>query len=68
MGCVSNFEEFGKIRSLEFVKKYVNDYESIENNVLAGIFGKTAHSWFQYCNLVNLQQLLHYVINTSYFD
>ena len=66
--CVIHYEEFGKIRSLEFVKKHLTDYQSVKHNVLAGKFGKTAQSRFQYCNLVNLKQMLHYVINQSISD
>ena len=65
---VTHYEEFGKIRSLEFVKKYLAGFLSVKDNALAGKFGKTAQSRFQYCILVNLQQKLHYVINITDFD
>ena len=42
-----------KIRSLKFVKKYLTDYQSIKDTVLAGQFSKNAQPWFQYCNLIS---------------
>ena len=65
--CVTHYEEFGKIRSFEFAKKEPHSL-SVKNNALAGKFGKPAQSRFQYCNLVNLQQILHYVISISNSD
>ena len=60
MACVTHYEEFGKIRSLEIVKRYLTDhYQPIKDNALAGKFGKTAQSRFQY--LVNLQQILNFM-------
>ena len=38
------------------------------DNALAGKFGKTTQSRFQNCNLINLQQMLHYVIDIGDFD
>ena len=60
MPCVTHYEEFGKIRSLEIVKRYLtDDYQPIKDNALAGKFGKTAQSRFQY--LVNLQHILNFM-------
>ena len=43
VACVTHYEEFGKIRSLEIVKRYLtDDYQPIKDNALAGKFGKTA--------------------------
>ena len=61
LGFESEFE-------FEFVKKYLAGFLSVKDNALAGKFGKTAQSRFQYCILVNLQQKLHYVINITDFD
>ena len=30
MACVTHYEEFGKIKLLEFVKKYLTDYQSVK--------------------------------------
>ena len=68
VACATHNEEFRKIRSLEFVKKCLTDYRYVKDNALAGRFGEIAQYRFQYCNLVNLQQMLHYVINVSDFD
>ena len=65
---VTHYEEFGNIRSLEFVKMQLTGYQSVKDNALAGKFGKTVQSRYQYCNLVNLQQMLHYVTNISDSD
>ena len=43
---VTYYEEFGKIRSLKFVKKSLTDYQSVKDNVLAGKFGNTGQSQF----------------------
>ena len=32
VACVTHYEEFGKIRSLEFVKKCLIDYQSVKDN------------------------------------
>ena len=32
VACVTHYEGFGKIRSLEFVKKYLTDYQSVKDN------------------------------------
>ena len=40
--CVTHYEEFGKIRAFEFVKKYFTDYQCVKDNALAGKVGKTA--------------------------
>lgn len=48
-GGVSYYEEFGKIRSLEFAKKYLTDYQRVKDNILTDNSGKTAQSQFQYC-------------------
>ena len=61
--CVTHYEELGRITSLEFVKKYLKDYQSVKDKALAGKFGRTAQYLFQYCNLLNLQQIFHYVSN-----
>ena len=37
-------------------------------NALTDKYGRASQSRFLYCNLVNLQQILHYVINISDFD
>ena len=66
--CLTHYEEFGKVRSLEFVKKHLTDDNSVKDNALAGKFGNTSQSRFQYCNLVNLHQMLHYVMNIYDFD
>ena len=58
--CVTYYEEFGKIRSFEFVKNCFTDCQSIQNNALAGYFVQTA--------CVNLKQILHNVINISDFE
>ena len=50
------------------MKKHLTDYQSVKDNALAGRFGKTAQSRFQYYNLVNLQQMLHHVINMRDFS
>ena len=68
VACVTHCEEFDNIRSLEFVRKYLTDYQSVKDNALAGKFDKTAQSHCQCCNLVNLQQILDYVINISDSD
>ena len=44
--CVIHYEEFGKIRSLEFMKKHLTGYQSVKDDALAGKFGKTAQSRF----------------------
>ena len=66
--CVTHYEEFDKIRSLESVKKCLTDYESIKYNALPGHFGKTAQYWLQYCHLVSLQEMLHDAVNINEFD
>ena len=53
VACVTLFEEFGKIWSLEFVKKYLTYYQSVKDIASAGKFDKISRSRFQYCNLVN---------------
>ena len=68
VACATHNEELGKIRSLESVKKYLTDCQSVKDKALAGKFGKTAQSRFQYCNLVNLRQMFHYVNNISDYD
>ena len=68
MACATHNEELGKIRSLESVKKYLTDCQSVKDKALAGKFGKTAQSRFQYCNLVNLRQMFHYVNNICDYD
>ena len=66
---VCYYEElFSKIRFLEFAKKYLTNYQSVKDNALTIKLGKTTQSRFQYYNLVNLHQILHYVINISDFD
>ena len=36
--CLTHYEEFGKVRSLEFVKKHLTDDNSVKDNALAGKF------------------------------
>lgn len=48
-GVVPYHEEFGKIRFLEFAKKYLTYYQRVKDNILTGNFGKTAQSQFQDC-------------------
>ena len=65
--CVTHYKEFVKIKFLEFVKKYLTDYQSVKDK-LADEFGKTAQFRFENCSLLNLQQMFRYVINISDFD
>ena len=53
--CVTHYEEFGRIATIEFVKKYLTDYQSVNDKALAGEFGKNVQFWFENCNLLNLQ-------------
>ena len=41
--------------------------ESLQKEYLSGKKGKTAQYWMSYMSLVNLQQQLHYSINTNNF-
>ena len=40
--CLTHYEEFGKVRSLEFVKKHLTDDNSVKDNALARKFGNTS--------------------------
>lgn len=66
--CVTDCEEFDTIKFFESLKKCLTEYESIKDNTLASHFRMTAKYWPQYCNLVSLQQMLHYTININDFD